>query len=86
VLAVGASQSFVKCDYQLTPYLVSLLPQDEVHQVRFAGANRSRLESRCRFRSWEIEATYLSGEICGRAIRTRFCQEAGKWRESGTAV
>jgi hypothetical protein len=41
VLALGADRSFVKCDYQLTPHVVSLRVHDEVHEVRFGDGDEA---------------------------------------------
>jgi hypothetical protein len=53
-LAVGADQPFVRCDYQLTPHVVSLRPKDEVHRVRFADADGVMLGIALSFLAWEM--------------------------------
>jgi hypothetical protein len=59
VLAVGADKSFVKCDYQLTPHVVSLRPQDEVHQVRFANVDGATLGIALSFLAWEMRGHFF---------------------------
>ncbi len=59
VLAVGTGQSLVKCKYQLTPHVVSLRPQNEVHQVRFADANGETLGIALSFLAWEMRGHFF---------------------------
>lgn len=54
VLAVGADQSFVKCDYQITPYVVTLRPREGVHRVSLADIDEHGAGIGLAFLGWEL--------------------------------
>src|SRR5207237_125149 len=53
LLAVGAEKPVVKCDYQLSPHVVSLKPQGEVHRARFADDDGTTMGIALSFLAWE---------------------------------
>src|SRR5207302_4801612 len=43
LLAVAAERPIVRCDYQLTPHVATLRPQEEVHSVAFSKLDETTL-------------------------------------------
>lgn len=61
LLAVAADRPIKRSDYQLTPHVVSLRPQDEIHSVDFSRLEESTREIALSFLGWE-----LRGHLYGR--------------------
>lgn len=54
LLAVAADRPIVRCDYQLTPHVATLRPQDEVHSVAFSNLDNATLGIALSFLAWEL--------------------------------
>ena len=59
VLALGVDRSFVKCDYQLTPHVVSLKVHDGVHEVRFGDGDEETVGIALSFLAWEMRGHFF---------------------------
>lgn len=54
LLAVAADRPIVRCDYQLTPHVATLRPQDEVHSADFSNLDDTTLGIGLSFLAWEL--------------------------------
>ncbi len=76
LLAVEADRPFVRCDYQLTPHVVKLRPQDEVHTVHFSKLDESTLGIALSFLAWELRGhLYERRDLWQSGPNTFFCRK-----------
>jgi len=61
LLAVAADHPIKRCEYQLTPHVVSLRPHDEIHSVTFSNLDEISRQIALSFLGWE-----LRGHLYGR--------------------
>ena len=54
LLAIAADHPIKCCDYQLTPHVVSLRPQDEIHSVTLSKLDESTRQIALSFLGWEL--------------------------------
>jgi hypothetical protein len=54
LLAVAADRPIARCDYQLTPHVVTLRPQDKVHSVAFSDLDGTTVGIALSFLAWEL--------------------------------
>jgi len=54
LLAVAADRPIVQCDYQLTPHVVTLRPQEKVHSVAFSDLDGTTVGIALSFLAWEL--------------------------------
>jgi hypothetical protein len=73
LLAVAADRPIKDCQYQLTPDVVTLRPQDEIHSVTFPNLDSSTLGIALSFLGWEIRGhLYQHPELWQSAPNTFF--------------
>jgi hypothetical protein len=76
ILAVGADQPFVQCDYQLTPHVVSLRPKDGVQTVRFSEADGATTGIALSFLAWELRGhLHKHRDLWQNGPNTFFCKK-----------
>jgi hypothetical protein len=54
LLAVAADRPIKRCEYQLTPHVASLRPQDEIHSVEFSNLDETERQIALSFLGWEL--------------------------------
>jgi hypothetical protein len=54
LLAVAADSPIKRCEYQLTPHVASLRPQDEIHSVTFSDLDETTRQIALSFLGWEL--------------------------------
>lgn len=54
LLAVAADRPIKRCEYQLTPHVASLRPQDEIHSVAFSNLDETTRQIALSFLGWEL--------------------------------
>jgi hypothetical protein len=54
LLAVASDHPIKRCEYQLTPHVVSLRPQDEIHAVTFSNLDEITRQIALSFLDWEL--------------------------------
>jgi hypothetical protein len=76
VLAVAADRPIVRCDYQLTPHVVSLRPRQEVHRVSFAELDGTTIGIAFSFLSWELRGhLFKRHDLWRSSTNTFFCRK-----------
>lgn len=54
LLAVAADRPIKRCEYQLTPHVASLRPQDEIHSTIFSNLDETTRQIALSFLGWEL--------------------------------
>ncbi|HTV40744.1 MAG TPA: hypothetical protein VMF08_09225 [Candidatus Sulfotelmatobacter sp.] len=54
LLAVAADRPIKRCEYQLTPHVASLRPQEEIHSVDFCNLDEATRQIALSFLGWEL--------------------------------
>lgn len=76
VLAVAADRPIERCDYQLTPHVVTLRPRNEVHRVSFKDLDSSTLNIALSFLGWELRGhLYQRADLWQNASNTFFSKK-----------